>query len=238
MIEFSSRPAYIYNIEDSDEDKFGEGNHNFEIIDLKQFNDNILIIIFEEENNSNLTNYNFYLYSNRKGYNKDNLIKFENFDFDSDSYLGDWDYITSMKNHYNIYLNNSDEIMIGILELYIINPSKWIIGNEIIFSDKLIENAFCLDNSYFLIYTRECLFGKNFKKEIKNAEILNNIKENNNILVARIGKNFSKIIYDSFLDFEEAKIYYNSFIDCNVYECNSKFILVKNNNISFYEFSI
>jgi len=80
LIEFSSRPAYICNIEDSDEDKFGEGNHNFEIIDLKQFNDNILIIIFEEENNSNLTNYNFYLYSYRKGYNKDNLIKFENFE--------------------------------------------------------------------------------------------------------------------------------------------------------------
>ena len=239
-IEFTASPTYYCQMENIVDDYVSsESSHDLKVINLTKFNDTFLFVIFHEEIylSQSFHYYNLYLVSYRKGFIRDYFIEFENFDFVMVSNWKEIDYIINMQKDYNIHIVNSNEIIvIGKLGLYFINPSKWIIEKKIIFSYKLIENAFYLNNSYFLIYTRKYFFENQYKEESKNAEILN-INEKNNILIAKIETNFTKIIYDAFLDFEEEKIYYNSNIDDNTNEFNNQFILYKNNNISFYEFA-
>jgi hypothetical protein len=147
-----------------------------------------------------------------------------------------------MDNNYNIHVCNYEEIIIGgKLGIYIINPSKWEIKKIIIVNDndKLIENVFYLNDSSFLIFINHYLFRPLFfGSESEKSEKLISYDNDSNILIAKIGGNYSHIIFEIFLECEEKKIYYNSTINSGRTENNNlinKFISFQN-DISVYEF--
>ena len=57
----------------------------------------------------------------------------------------------------------------------------------------------------------------------------------NNIIIAKIEGNYNKIIFDTLINCEEAKIYYSPKITDNIYNLINQFISVQDNVISVYE---
>ena len=56
-----------------------------------------------------------------------------------------------------------------------------------------------------------------------------------NLVIAKIGGNYSQINFESLNICEEMKIYYNPYIKDNMHNLVNQFISVQNNTISFYE---
>ena len=109
------------------------------------------------------------------------------------------------------------------------------IKKEIIFSNKLLENVLYLNDSFFLIFLREFSFKGKFYGDKNIAEEFFNINDNNNIIIAKIEGNYNKIIFETLINCEEAKIFYSPDINDNIYNLINQFISVKNNIISVYE---
>jgi len=235
-IQFSNTKTYNYRDDLGSEYFDYESSYNLKVINLIQFFDDILFIFSIERIYKTSGDYNFMLGSYKKGLSKGNYICLEEFDFNGYPDRKDVIYYKYMNKDYNIYIYNFGEIIvIGKLGIYFINPCQWKIKKEIIFSNKLIENALYLNKFYFLIFLRKYLFKKKFYR-FKNLRpeflIINN---EYNIIIAKIGGNFSQIIFRTLIDYEGRKIYYSPDITDNIYNLVNQFILVNKENISVYE---
>ena len=238
-IEFNARKSYNYK-EDFERDNFDyEITYDFQVINLIQFYDDILFIIFLKtlSNDQNFEESIFKLGSYKKRLLWDYYIHLEDFIFSYDSENQDYDYYQTIKCQYNMFISSYYEVIImGKLGLYIINPYKWEMIKEISFSGKLIENTFYLNNSCFFIFCRKYPYEKIFfRDEAKESEVIKNNNENNNILIVKCtGKNF-QIIFESLYNFEGRKFFCNPYINDSIFNLINKFITVQTNSICVYD---
>ena len=235
-IEFSHSKAYDYEQYLNSEYDY-KTSYYFKVINLIQFFDDIIFIIYLRSISEDFYTHNLILGSIKKGSCKENYIDFEEFDFDGSDDYDEMEYYKSINTDYNIYISNYYEIIInGKLGIYIINPYQWIITKKITFSNKLIENIFYLNDSFFLIFFRKYLFKiKYYEDEQTEKELININNENNNIVIAKIGGNCSQINFETLLNCEGQKIYYSPDINDNIYNLVNQFISVQNNIASVYE---
>ena len=96
-----------------------------------------------------------------------------------------------------------------------------------------------MSNSTFLIFFKKNRNIEDFhKNESEKSALLCANNNENNLLIVRIGENYSQIIFETFVTCKGKKIYYDSNINSNIdNEINSLcgFISFRN-NISLYQF--
>ena len=234
-IEFNHSKAYNYKRDLDSEDFDYKSSFYFKVINLIQFFDDILFIISIKEFYEGSEYYYFNLGSRKKGLSNENYISLENFNFDCDYDNNALKSYESLHKNYDISIFNYDEIIIeGKIGIYIINPYKWEIKKEIFFSNKLIQKVLYFNDSFFLIFLRKSLFKKNFHS-IEPVEFLNINNENSNLVIAKIGGKYNKIIFETLINCEGNKIYYNLDINDGINNLGNKFISVQYNTISVYE---
>ena len=93
-----------------------------------------------------------------------------------------------------------------------------------------------MNDSFFLIFLGKYLFKENYyeNKQIEEEFLDINI-ENDNIVFAKIGGNYSQFNFETLINCEGMKIYYNRDASDNINNLVYKFISIQNNSISLYE---
>ena len=216
-----------------------EISYSLRVINLIQFYDDLLFIISLKSFKGNFNAYTLMLGSYKNVLTLNNYMRLEDFCFNN--FTEDLDYYKNIEQNYDIHIFNYDEIIIsGKLKIFIINPVNWEIKKSIILYDKLIENIFYLNDSIFLIFLKENLFQVKFFYEFqsKTSEKLKTINKESNVLIAKINGNIRRIIFESFINCEGKKIFFNYNNNSNSTErinLINKFISLQN-NISVYEF--
>ena len=240
---------FSFNQDFNSENNFAEESFNYEneyyfkIINLIKFYDDILFVLSLKKRYHSFSTYKILLGSCKNPLAFNNFLELEEFHYCDErlnfSFEDFQDDINTGK-HYNIYLFNSKNIIIsGQLGIYVINTFNWEIKKEIILKDKLIESAFYLRNSKFLIFFKENPYIKEFyKNESEKSALLCDNNDKNNLLIVRIGENYSQIIFETFVNCKGKKIYYDSNINSNIdNEINSVCGFISFlNNISLYQF--
>ena len=212
----------------------------FKIINLITFFDDILFVLSLKIIDQGDITYKILLGSIKNPLAFNNYLELETFNCEEHFNYKDFQYNLNTGKNYNIYLFNFENIIIcGQLGIYVINPFNWEIKKEIILNNKLIDNAFYLSNSTFLIFLKKNSFIKQFHKtESENSEILSANNKENNLLVTKIEKNSSRIIFETFVNCEGKKIYYDSSNITKIVNENNLFcgFISFINNISLYQF--
>ena len=237
-IEFSFSP--IVNLDHYfNEDYFDyKASYYFKVFNLIKFFDDILFIFSLKCIEQTFMDYNIMLGSYKNSLAKYNHFHLECFNFERFTNDDDRELYENIEKNYNIYITNYEEIIIfGKLGICIINPFKWEIKAEIIFDNKLIDNSFYLNDSTFLIFLNKYLFRlKYYQGDSKKSEIINTTYKDSNIIVVKImGKNINQILFETFLNCQGKKIYYNSNNNSDSDNLINKFISIQN-NISEYKF--
>ena len=108
---------------------------------------------------------------------------------------------------------------------------------KIIFSEKIIQNAYYLNNSFFLIFGKR-LFDNLWNKMDDEKESKSKVLKYSCdfIIIMKILENSGQIIFEKLLNFKSDKIYYNQNNNKNnIFDFNNKFISAKNDKIFAYE---
>ena len=169
-----------------------------------------------------------------------NYLELEKFNHEEHSDFDDFKCNLNTGKNYKIYLFNYENIIIiGQLGIYVINPFNLEIKKEIILNNKLIENAFYLNDSTFLIFLKNNSFIKQFHKtKSENSEILCASNKENNLLVTKIEENSGRIIFETFVNRKGKKVCYDFNIISNIVNENNLFcgFISFLKDISLYQF--
>ena len=230
-IEFSVSHFYNFkdelNLSHSDYDI----QHEYNLINIFQFFDNILYVCSDRNIMQMISFDNIMLGSYKNGLIFEKYIDIEKLDF---YFFPEYQ---NIHKEYKYFIYKYDEIIIfGILGIYIINPFKWEMKEKIIFSEKIIENVYYLNNSFFIIFGKKLL--DNLENKIDNeieskSEVIKN--SDNIILIMKILENSNQVIFEKLLNFKTNKIYYNPNNNNNIFNINNQIITVQNGNILTYE---
>ena len=217
-----------------------ECSYNFKIINLIKFFDDIIFVLLLKKDYQGFISYKILLGSCKSPLAFNNYLELEKFNFDECYIDEDFEYELNFGKNYNMHLFNYENIIIcGKLGIYVINPFNWEIKKEITLIDKLIENAFYLKDSTFLIFLKENSNAVEFEKTpSENEEILNINNKKNNLLITNIRENYAQIIFETFVNCEGKKICYDFNNNSNRVNGNNLLcgFISFLNNISFYKF--
>jgi len=209
-----------------------KANHEYNLVNIFQFFDSILFVCSDCTILECDWFYKIMLYSFKNGLISEKYIVIEEFNIYS------FPYYENIHKEYKTFIFKYDEIFLfGILGIYIINPFKLEMKEKIIFSEKIIQNAYYLNNSFFLIFGKR-LFDNLWNKMDDEKESKSKVLKYSCdfIIIMKILENSGQIIFEKLLNFKSDKIYYNQNNNKNnIFDFNNKFISAKNDKIFAYE---